>query len=118
MDVSWSEFAGHGLCECTQSKLGACECRITYSASQAGGCAGEENCTPLPWHHVVRGFATCKESGETGHLPDFGEYSCSRVADREVNVATDVEHTDFDRSDILFNFREEIRYLLFFARVE
>src|SRR6266850_5030959 len=103
MYILWSEFAGHGLCDCTQPELGRSECGETLAAANAGSGAREEHGPAAALGHVARRLSPDQKSGVAGKFPGLEEELLSRFEKRLVDVGAGVKEADLDRSNFTFN---------------
>ena len=97
------KFASHALRQHAQIRLCPCERRITAAAAQRRGCAREDDCSSLTRHHALCCFALDQDIGKAGHFPYVAADTCRRLGNREIDVDANVEHNDFERSDVTLN---------------
>ena len=67
--------------------------------------------------HVFRGFPAREESSVSTHFPDFSEHPLSRIGDREIDVAADIEDADVDGAEVSLNLRKHLFGRFFLAGI-
>src|SRR6056300_1162098 len=87
VDISWSQLAGHRLCQTPQSKFARGKGSISRTAANRGGCPGEEDRTFLPRHHIFSGFAPRQKRSVSAHFPDFAKNAFGCFQNWKPNIA-------------------------------
>ena len=100
VDVSWSQLAGHRLCQTPQREFARGKGGISRTAANRGGCPGEEDRALLPLHHVFSGFAPGQKRAVSAHFPDLAKDAFGRFQNGKPNIAADIEDADVYWSDI------------------
>src|SRR5271170_1416933 len=100
MDALGPQFARQTLGQSPERVLRPGESGKARAAAKAGGRAGEQDRATPALDHRPRGLAAGQESGQRGHLPDFGIDLRRRLDDRETHVGANVEDQNFDRAGV------------------
>src|SRR5271165_3992416 len=117
MDAFGARFARHALSQSRQCVFAPGERGVTRRAADTRGSVGEQDRAALARHHACRRLASVQEPGEGAHLPHFGINARGGFADREADVAANIEDQHFYRADFALDGGEQGGDIIFAAGV-